>query len=311
MAVEIQRYSPEYFASLVRLLDESFGIANPARSDLVRWKFFDTIHRGGTVMALAVAVGTVVSQYANTPVTLAYDGLPFPAMVCADMATAPAYRGQGLISRLAREVYAEVVRSGAALSIGFSNEEGLKVDRNAKGYGYRVIGRFERYLLPLIRLQRTDVVLEPASEFDSYHLRDLPVAGLRLDKSAEYLTWRYLRKPHADYAIYRVLRDRQPLGYAVLRDARLRTHLVDLIAPAVPDVLTAVQNAALWRRRKRALMAYVLDNAAWRAALRGWLHLPPHPRLANYYLTVRPHCEPLPNGWETPDGWHLMGGDII
>lgn len=308
MDVELTHYHHCHFDSLVRLLDDAFQIRNPAKADLVRWKFFDAIHDDCTVMALAVAGGEVVSQYANAPVTLADDGAPVPAMVCADMATAPQYRGRGLISRLSRMVYTEVTASGAVLSIGYSNDDGVQVDRNATGYGYLVVGRFTRYLRPVLRRLATPCHLEPVSAFDASALPCLP--GLRLHKSAEYLTWRYLRKPHMDYVVYRVMRGAETLGYAVLRDARGRCHLVDLIADPSRDVLRAVHNEAL-RRGKRALMVYVLDNAYWRGVLRGFVRLPQYRRLGNYWLTVKPHQQTLPVGWDTPDKWLLMGGDII
>ncbi len=309
MDIVISVFQRNDFSSLVRLLDDSFHIANPAKDALIRWKFFDPIHHGGTVMAVARDGADVVSQYANIPLTLAEDGRPVPAMVCGDMATAPTYRGRGLISQLARTVYAEVTVSGAALSIGYSNDAGVKVDQNAKGYGYRVVGRFARYARPALIPLPTPYRLEPT---DDFHEDELPPAasGLRLHKTVDYLRWRYIHKPNGEYRIFRLTRSGVPRGFAVLRDAKYRCHLVDLIAAPDRDVLRAVQNTVI-RRGRHVLVAYVLDNAFWRGVLRGFVRLPAHPRLDNYYLTVKPHCEPLPSGWDTPERWRLMGGDIL
>lgn len=307
MDPSIEAYCDSHLPALVRLLDETFHIRNPDKLALIRWKYFDEIHAGGTVMSLAMAGGRAVSQYANAPITLSDDARPFPAMVCADMATAPGYRGRGLISKLARDVYSRVVQSDAVLSVGYSNEAGVQVDRSAKGYGYHVVGRFARYLRPLLFALSTPYRLEPVKDFAAVCTYG---EGLRIYKSPAYLTWRYLRKPHADYRVFRVSRGGATEGYAVLRAARGRCHLVELTTSPEPDVLRAVQNTALsWGRR--ALLVYVLDNDYWRESLRGFVRVPSNPRLENYYLTVKPHCDPMPNDWESPARWRLMGGDIV
>ncbi|MBK8139193.1 MAG: GNAT family N-acetyltransferase [Chloroflexi bacterium] len=310
MSIEIEYFRPDRLSALVRLLDDSFQIANPDKAELVRWKFFAPIHRGGTVMAVALDDNRVVSQYANTPLVLSDGGRPLSAMVCADMATAPQYRGRGLISQLARDVYARVVHSGAVLSIGYSNDAGVKVDMNARGYGYRVVGRFARYVSPVLRARTTPIRLEPAAEFNDGHLPVPSASSLSICKSADYLTWRYLRKPNADYRIFRIAHGPHSLGYAILRDSGQRAHLVDLIAEPTPDLIRAVQNTVR-ASGKRVLVVYVLDNPFWHQTLRGFVRIPRQARLENYYLTVKPHTSSMPAGWDTPDRWRLMGGDII
>ena len=62
MSIEIEYFRPDRLSALVRLLDDSFQIANPDKAELVRCKFFAPIHRGGTVMAVPLADNRLVSQ---------------------------------------------------------------------------------------------------------------------------------------------------------------------------------------------------------------------------------------------------------
>lgn len=58
-----------------------------------------------------------------------------------NMAVHPNYRGRGLIKQVSWPVYDEVRERGGIAGVGFSNAEGVKVDKRSKGYGYRVVGK--------------------------------------------------------------------------------------------------------------------------------------------------------------------------
>ena len=70
--------------------------------------------------------------------------------VSLNMAVHPNYRGHGLVKKVAAPVYETVKELGAIAGVGFSNAEGVKVDRRSKGYGYRVIGRLQPSIAYLV-----------------------------------------------------------------------------------------------------------------------------------------------------------------
>ncbi|KAA3659844.1 MAG: GNAT family N-acetyltransferase, partial [Chloroflexi bacterium] len=60
-----------------------------------------------------------------------------------NMAVHPDFRGQGLIKQVSQPVYKALKGQGGVAGVGFSNAEGVKVDRRSKGYGYRVLGQLQ------------------------------------------------------------------------------------------------------------------------------------------------------------------------
>lgn len=301
-------------AKITRLLDTVFQIRNPAKDALIRWKYFAPWHDDHTVMYAALNdSGDFVSQYANIPVTVRYGADPLPAMICADMATHPGYRGRGLISALARRVYPDVVRDGAALSIGFSNQEGIKVDQNANGYGYRTVGMFRRYAMLNWPNSTTPYSLERVDQF-SRSASSANDCQFRIDKSAAYLNWRYRDKPANDYQLYQVTREDQFTGYVVIRETPTLAYIYDLIADEsqVRYIIPAIQRI-LRGRGKPITIWYVLNNAYWRQTLSSSLAIPSAWRATHYYLTVRPHSAEVADlpALCDPERWHMMAGDIL
>jgi GNAT superfamily N-acetyltransferase len=74
-----------------------------------------------------------------------------PVGMSINMAVHPAYRGRGLIKQVAEPVYATLVERGAVAGVGFSNAQGVQVDRHSKGYGYEVVGQLRPSLFYLRR----------------------------------------------------------------------------------------------------------------------------------------------------------------
>jgi GNAT superfamily N-acetyltransferase len=303
--------------SLTALLDHAYQIQNPEKEALIRWKFFDPVHGGATISFGAFTpAGELTSQYANVPVVIQGDGHVLQGMVCVDMTTHRDHRGQGLISRLSKEVYANVCAAGFDLSIGFSNEAGVKVDQHATAYGYRVVGAFSRYVYRRLRSKATPYCLSPAISFSKLADRLLPVADspYGIAKTIGYLNWRYLKKPCNDYQIYELSNAGYFAGYVVIRHSTRGAYIYDLIADFadIQPIQAAIHN---WLRAhgQSAAIWYVLDNAFWRQTLRNALRIPNRLAPDNYYLTVKIHSEQQLDRAAilSPDRWRMMAGDIL
>jgi GNAT superfamily N-acetyltransferase len=313
-AFPIKRCNGSDVPDLAQLLDTVFQIQNPAKYDLLCWKFFANWHRGQTVMYAALnEAGDFISQYANFPITLAHHGERIESMICADMATHPDYRGRGLISQLARRVYADVAQGGYALSLGFSNDAGIKVDRNASGYGYQIVGKFQRYLKPNLPHYRSEFHLTRVKWFDLLPSFTIP-PYIQVEKSLAYLNWRYVEKPCNDYRIYRLERGQTCVGYVVTRETRTHAYLYDIIAnPGDSEAILSSVQHYLFGAGIPLSIVYILNNEQWQTLLRGWLPLPESRHRVNYYLTVKAHNHEASNtrSISAPDSWWLMAGDIL
>src|SRR5260221_9654961 len=167
MEYNFEKYSQKYFKFFTSLLTKSFNIKNADKEGLIKWKFFDSIHEGKTITYIALdGKNNVVGQYTNLPFKIARKNRIYKTMDCVDMTTDINHRGMGIISKLSKLVYKEINEKKYDFSIGFSNDEGVKVDKNSSNYGYKIVGRFARYYKFIVYRKKTPIKLELATAFD-------------------------------------------------------------------------------------------------------------------------------------------------
>lgn len=317
MDYKIVKLSESYLPSLTSLLDSSFNIKNRDKLGLMTWKFFSHSHQNMSISYLALnEKQQAISQYSNIPIKVQFKNKLYNSMLCADMTTDSAYRGLGLISKLAKVVYSEVQKKGYDFSFGFSNDEGVKVDTNSSGYGYTVIGKFVRYFKIVNREKKTKFHLKKTNTFDSSHMLQTNYDFLSIYKNLAYLNWRYIQKPANDYSIYEILSYNQLYGYAVLRFLKKRCYVYDIIS-SNPDkeniigILKSIENEAL-AQHTRLVIYNVLDNKFWKTVFNKYKYFKKKNNKANYFLTIKLHQKLEEKDiLLNRDNWFLMNGDIL
>lgn len=316
MDYKIEKFSAPYLNSLTKLLDQSFSIQNKNKSQLVKWKYFDEFFRNQTITYIAFNQSNeVISHYANLPISISYQNEIYKAMVCTDMCTDPRYRGRGLISKLSAEVYKQVKKKSYDLSIGFSNDEGVKVDKNYKEYGYVVVGKFVRYFKVIVsrkkinyKLVRTDTIKNTFSYINSKYFR--------IKKDVEFLNWRYIKKPRSEYDVYNILEDNQAVGYVILRFINKRCYIYDIVCGLedksnMVNILRSIENKAL-DHDSRIIIYNVLDNKYWIELFNRYKYFKKTRNKVDYHLTVKIH-QNFPNEdlVLNKENWLMMNGDMI
>ncbi|MEN9328538.1 MAG: hypothetical protein RI947_1346 [Candidatus Parcubacteria bacterium] len=315
MTYKILPYTTHYLRPLSSLLHDSFDIKTRDKEQFVTWKYFDSFHNNKTITYIALAEdGRVASHYTNIPIPLYRNGSVHQSMLCTDMATARAHRGKGLITQLSTNVYKKVIHNNYDCSFGFSNSEGLKIDKYSHNYGYTIVAPFSRYFKPLIRKKLTSYVLHPTENFHE----DIPLTNdyWRIYKSTDYLTWRYLDKPTNDYTIYTIEEHNKIVGYVVIRFSGIRCYVYDIITPLntheqMVKILQSIENEALIRK-KRLIIYNVLDNTYWKTLFSTANYFNKKNNSITYYLTVKTHSTQKDlSSLLDSEKWLLMGGDII
>src|SRR5258708_1434815 len=91
------------FPQLAQLLDACFGLKTKDQLALIRWKY-------GQPQTNLIAYGAfdkdkLVSFYSNREYHIQAGAHSLKAAICLDMATLPAYSGEGLIHELSQRVY--------------------------------------------------------------------------------------------------------------------------------------------------------------------------------------------------------------
>jgi hypothetical protein len=236
-------------------------------------------------------------------------------MVCTDMCTDIRHRGKGLISKLSTEVYNEVKKKKYDFSLGYSNDEGVQVDKHANNYGYIIVGKFVRYFKVVVSKKNINYKLVRTNTLDQDYYSHYS-NYLRIKKDHDYLYWRYLKKPNREYDIYNIIEDNKVVGYVVLRFLKYKCYIYDIITENddkkhMITVLRSIENKAL-EHNIRLVIYNVLDNDYWKTLFNKYIYLKRINNNINYYLTVKIHNNKIPiDIILNNDNWLLMNGDIL
>jgi predicted GNAT family acetyltransferase len=228
--------------------------------------------------------------------------------------THPSHRGQGLITQLSKKVYEDVKEQGYDFTIGFSNDEGVKVDKNSRDYGYKIIGKFISYYKFIIYKKKTGFHLESTKNF-----LQIPqnCSLYSISSTTDYLEWRFRKKPNHNYEQYTVLDENDnKIGIVVLRTKYGRYYVLKILAHCmqkntIDEILKAIENLAL-QKGERLLIYSVLNNSFWESLFGNYRYFKKNNNSVNYYLTIKIHNQNL-NKDELTDknNWFIMNGDII
>lgn len=293
------------------LLARSFNRSAPDMERLLSW-----LHDGYEVIVWGAWDGPLLAaQYAVLKVKLAVPALDEPVIagMSLNMCVHPDYRGRGLIKQVSAPVYHTLRDAGALLGMGFSNAEGVQVDRNSKGYGYRVLGRLLPtmiYFLP--RLSRSPQ-LELTTEWPGLPVLLNDKSLIHLYNDACRIHHRYAAHPFRQYH-YAVWRERGELcGVVVYRPAQFGwmrgATLLAAYGCDLPELLRRWEDTMY---RQGIAVAHVLTTPSshLRAALPPLNLRQPYTR-SPCYLTAKPLDAVVPESWLDFNIWDCVGGDIL
>jgi hypothetical protein len=284
------------------------------------WQWF---HRGWELVAWgAWAQRQLVAQYT----CLVHNVHPpdgrasFRVGLSVTMAVHPDYRGRGLIKHVAQPVYTTLQTMGAVAGVGFSNAEGVQVDRRSKGYGYQVLGRMQPRLLWLSSHRQPAKPLQLTARWPAGEWRLAPkpgdgFRGFRFDVDPAWLQHRYAGHPFRQYR-FGVWQDgNQIRGIVVDRPARFAgvtgSGLLMAYGPDLPGLLTRWARA-VYDAGGRFVHWLATPVSTLTSALRGLGMVLPVPYSRSpYYLTAKPLTTDLPAGFMDFHRWDCVGGDIL
>lgn len=241
-----------------------------------------------------------------------------------NMATHPDYRGRGLIKQVATPVYETLAggRFGAVAGVGFSNAEGVQVDRKSKGYGYRVVGRLTptvALINPLLARRRETLELTVDWPCEALHDMGGNPARLHFAHTPEIVRHRFAEHPFRRYA-FGVWREGDAVnGVVIYRRARLLGLAgVSLLAAygvaegdALPELM-ARWCAALAREGVRVVHFLSTPHSAVRDALAQTALCLPQPYSRHpYFLTAKALGAQTPDAIFDLRNWDCVGGDVL
>jgi GNAT superfamily N-acetyltransferase len=288
-----REYRPGDEAQIVALLQTVFGEVRSI--EWWRWYYLEA-PAGTAVVRLAFQGGRVVGFRALVPYHVWSGSERVVACQATDAATHPDYRGQGVFRTLTTAVIAEAKARGWSFIFSFPNARSYPLNVRQ---GWRGIGR-PRMWFKVLPVLSTAGPTEAEEVGEAVPVRWAPgwvhaADGVaRVYRDAEYLNWRYLRRPDRTYRVLVPGSGPDPNAYAVLRVYRTgvpRAYLLDFSPGGLFPVhwLTSVTRhvardgvrlMAAWEGTVagRSLLRLGFWPHPWRAgvlAVRELLHAPP------------------------------------
>lgn len=232
-----------------------------------------------------------------------------------NMTVHPDFRGRGLVKQVATPVYETLKQKNGVAGAGFSNAEGVKVDRRSKGYGYQVLGKLKTSIIWLQRPKAEMPALILTDRFphieqtNNYQL----LSQTQFQTDYRMLAWRFAQHPFRQYQYGVWVEGDEVLGVVVYRAHPYRKG-VALLAVCGVDVAELLRRwvTAVWQQGTRFIHVVTTPNSHLLPLLsaNGKLVSVPFSR-SPHYLTVKPLCETCSSTLFAFDNWHCMGGDIL
>ncbi|MEM7114454.1 MAG: GNAT family N-acetyltransferase [Chloroflexota bacterium] len=261
----------------------------------------------------------LAAQYSCLLTQIHIPGFDMPQTVgmSINMAVHPNYRGRGLIKHVSQPVYQEVFERGGIAGVGFSNAEGVKVDKRSKGYGYQVVGKMSTsfaWIKPLRPKSRGSLMLSSTWPND---LLPKPAnnKSVCFAHSPENLAQRFGTHPFRSYQ-FGVQKAKQGVkGVVVYRPfSRWGVKGVSLLTAYGADLCSLLEQwrRALAREHVRFVHFVSSPHAALSQTMRQltWCF----PLVASktpYFLTAKPLNKATPPDLFKFEQWDCVGGDIL
>jgi len=185
--------------------------------------------------------------------------------------------------------------------LGFSNESGVNIDRHSQKINYQIVGQLSRrYVLSLPQLSTltfslTDMLPDTRWESSNYYI----------DKSADYLDWRYGHNPKNKYHYYSIHQNKNLVGYIICTISVYRIEVIDIIFDQkiipISEIISAFSGFAYKLRKPITTYTY-LPNILWRQAF----PLLSLSKKLKIYLTIKSKKTSFYN----QNRWLIQAGDI-
>lgn len=257
----------------------------------------------------------LVAQYACLLRNIIYDDTPIPIGMSINMAVHPDYRGQGLIKQVSQPIYSHLTDNNVMFGMGFSNAQGVKVDKHSKGYGYQVVGQMQSLITIAKSFKRPPLILSG----DILRYRDLQMSNhqqkTHFHKDLAYITQRYGHHPLRQYHYGIWEDDEQILGIVIYKYVKLwgvpSVALMDVCGDNLEELL--MQWSTTLRQNNIYLIhTLVTPQSAIKDMLNRHWHVYQAPfSRTPYYLTLKPLSKQIESSLLNFDQWNLIGGDVL
>lgn len=311
--MELANYKPGDEVHILQLFQQVFD----KRISLERWKWrFLENPTKGLFVKLMWDDNRLVGQNALLPQSMIIDGEKVLTGLSISTMTHPQYRGRGIFKSLANGLYKDLESRGMGMTWGYPNNNSHCLYKTK--VGYRDVA-----MLYSLSIKATDLVALPNNYCSTtetllpehINLLQSSTKGqvVFVDRSAEYLKWRFEKKPESNYRIFEYRENGRCLGVAITKkhpvDDRGNLYNINILEMAFEN------NALVTHLLSHVLSAY--QEPIYKLSLRENLFSERYsllektgfvPDQPQNYLIVRPIGKQL-NAVFDIRNWHLSFGD--
>jgi GNAT superfamily N-acetyltransferase len=258
------------FAEFVRLQRDAFaaviggtGMADILSEPYYRWKY--TTPEGQARIALVREEGRLVAANAMYPLRVRHAGTSIRVWQSCDTATHPDARRRGYFMKCLAALRDEL--DPGEIFFGFPNKNSSP---GFLSFGWTPRGDVPTWarVFPGRRTEGATGIAEVAAfgaEQDELAARLAALGRPLLDRSAAYMSWRYLQHPLNAYTAYAYTDGGSRSGVVVLRELELNGRRL-AIAMELQAVDRSAERklmafAAAWARSRRVRFTLIMDNA--------------------------------------------------
>jgi len=233
---------------IIKLFEDVFGKPMGISESQKHWNWeFKENPVDNKYINLAVDGDEIVGQYAVLPLRMWINGKEKLGSLSLDTMVHPDYRGQGMFTTMAEELYDILAEDGVVLTYGFPNENSIhgftkyldwkeifKIPLYARPIDFDKSAKMmfgegvKKSLASFFSKKIYDVRHTPKKVSSPYHIEKIRSFspefdelskvsdGISVIRDSEYLNWRFTDKPEFDYTKISITKDGNLEGYAVL-----------------------------------------------------------------------------------------------
>ena len=203
--MEIRDYKTGDEIQILKLFYSAFG--KPLSEAYWKWRFIDN-PENKTMIKLIWDNNILAGHYAVSPLKLNVDGEVILTALSMTTMTHPNYAGRGLFTELAKNLYQdESKKNGLKAVWGFPNNNShYAFIKNLK---WKNLEQIPTFSISIDRVKESESsAISIATIFDNSHinaqLQTSSSYDIKVEKSINYLTWRYLKNPTNKYDIFEI-----------------------------------------------------------------------------------------------------------
>ena len=223
-----------------------------------------------------------------------------------NMCVRPGYRGQGLVKQVAQPVYQTLQDMNAIAGVGFSNKQGVQVDKHSKSYGYHIVGQMQARAIWLKHHNKPTLKVSdelPETIYDSVINQR---TGIHFAWDTATIQHRFANHPYKQYK-YALQYDNGCLtGFAIFRPIKFSgIKGISLLAIYAKNMLDFLSHFG-----SNIKFVHVLTSPATQLERLDWILRLPINRTP-YFLTVKPLAKQASSILMDFAAWDCIGGDIL